>query len=126
MALQTKPAACITCHGVINPLGFTLEGFDAIGGFRTKDNNKPVDLSGSYVSRAGKEVKFTGPMELAKFLASSEDVHAAFTEKLFHHLVKQPVRAYGATRLGELQKGFVQDGYSVKKLIVAVAVAGAK
>jgi cytochrome c553 len=125
VALQTKPAACITCHGVINPLGFTLESFDAVGNFRAKDNNKPVDLTGSYVSRAGKEVKFTGPVELAKYMAGSDDVHAAFTEKLFHHLVKQPVRAYGATRLDDLRKGFVQSEFSVKNLIVAIAVAGA-
>jgi cytochrome c553 len=123
--LQTKPAACASCHSIINPLGFTLENFDAIGALRAKDNNKPVDASGAYVTRAGNDVTFTGPVELAKFLASSEDVHSAFTEKLFHHLVKQPIRAYGPTRLDELRKTFVQDAFSVRKLIVAIAVTGA-
>ena len=34
IALQTSPAACIGCHGVMNPLGFTLENFDAVGRYR--------------------------------------------------------------------------------------------
>ena len=34
VTLQTKPKECMTCHGIINPLGFTLERFDAIGRIR--------------------------------------------------------------------------------------------
>lgn len=125
VALQTKPAACIGCHGVINPLGYTLEHFDAIGRYRDKDNGKPVNATGSYRTRTGTTATFDGATELARFLAESPDVHAAFAEKLFHHLVKQPVRAYGPQKLDELRKGFVKDGYSVRKLVVAIAVTGA-
>jgi cytochrome c553 len=126
VSLQTKPAACISCHGVINPLGFPLENFDAVGRYREKEKGKPIDATGAYKTRVGTETKFAGPLELAQFLAGSGEVHAAFTEKLFHHLVKQPVRAYGSDKLNELRKAFVKDGYSVRKLIVAIAVTGAK
>src|SRR5439155_21611092 len=34
VALQTKPQQCQSCHEVINPLGFTLENFDAVGRYR--------------------------------------------------------------------------------------------
>ena len=34
------------CHGIINPLGFTLEHFDAVGRYRERDNGKPIDSSG--------------------------------------------------------------------------------
>ena len=40
-------------------------------------------------------VKFEGVQELAAFLAGSEETHTAIVQQLFHHLVKQPVRAYG-------------------------------
>ena len=60
VALQTKPASCQTCHGIINPLGFTLEHFDAVGRFRDKDNGKPIDATGTYQTRSGQTVKFTG------------------------------------------------------------------
>src|SRR5262249_58033873 len=89
--LQTRPNACVTCHGIINPLGFTLEHFDAVGRFRQKDNDKPVDATGSYHTRTGKTVHVPGARELAVFLADSPEAHSAFVEQLFHHLTQQPV-----------------------------------
>jgi cytochrome c553 len=123
--LQTKPAACVACHGVMNPLGFTLENFDAVGRYRAEERNKPIDAAGSYDTRAGTTAKFTGAKELAKFLADSPEVHAAFVERLFHHMVKQPVMAYGITKPEELQKSFSENGFDVRKLVVEVAVTAA-
>ena len=62
-------------------------------------------LAGPYATMllgdAGAEVvKFAGARELAKYLAGSSEVHDAFVEQLFHHLVKQPVRAYGPSTAG--------------------------
>ncbi|HEY2911647.1 MAG TPA: DUF1585 domain-containing protein, partial [Gemmataceae bacterium] len=102
-----------------------LERFDAVGRYREKDNAKPVDAAGFFKSRSGKEAKFAGAVEMAQFLAGSEEVHAAFAEKLFHHLVKQPVRAYGPNKLDELRRGFAKDGFNVRKLMVEIAVTGA-
>ena len=125
VALQTSPQACVTCHGVINPLGFALEGFDAAGRLRVADRGKPVDAVGSYQTRAGTNVSFTGAVELARFLADSPEVHAAFVEQAFHHLVRQPVRAFGPDKLDELRKEFAAGGYNIRKLLAAVAVTGA-
>jgi len=123
--MQTRPAMCLTCHGVINPLGFTLEHFDAVGRFREKDNGKPVDTTGLYQTRAGETVTFAGVRDLARFLAGSEEVHAAFAEQLFHHLVQQPVRAYGPTRHAELRQAFAAGGFNVQKLAVEVMATSA-
>jgi cytochrome c553 len=125
VTLQTKAAACISCHGVINPLGFTLEHFDAVGRYRDKENNKSVDSSGAYQTRAGETKTFHDVRDMAKFLASSEEVYAAFVEQLFHHLVKQPVRAYGVNRLVDLRESFAKNGFSVRKLAVEIAAATA-
>ena len=122
VALQTKPDACISCHGVMNPLGFALENFDAVGRFREKENAKPIDVAGGYETRAGTAAKFNGAKPLTTFLANSEEVHAAFAQQLFHHMVKQPVRAYGLRKPDELQKSFAENAYSIRKLMVAVAV----
>jgi mono/diheme cytochrome c family protein len=125
VSLQTKPAACAGCHGVMNPLGFALEHFDAVGRFREKEKEKPIDATGSYDSRTGNTIKFDGAKQLAKFLAESPEVPAAFVERLFHHLVKQPVMAYGITKPEELTKTFSESGFNVRKLVVEVAVTGA-
>jgi hypothetical protein len=120
VALQTGPAACQTCHSLINPLGFTLEQFDAVGRFREREKDKPVDASGSYVTVTGDAVQFVGARPLAEFLAASEEVHRSFVEQLFQQLVKQPVAAYGPERLRELEQGFHQSNFHVQKLIVEI------
>jgi len=113
------------CHAVINPLGFTLEPFDAVGRLRETDHAKKVDSSGSYVLRDGKTVTFSGPRDLAKFLAGSEEVQAAFAEQLFHHLVQQPVRAYGANKLDELRNAFAANKFNMRKLAVEIMATSA-
>jgi hypothetical protein len=118
--LQTRPGTCMTCHGIINPLGFALEQFDAVGRYREKDNGKPIDATGSYQTRAGKMVQVHGARELATFLAGSPEAHAAFVEQLFHHLIQQPVRAYGANTLDELTRSFASNGFHVRKLAVEI------
>lgn len=124
--IQTNANACMTCHGVINPLGFPLENYDAVGRFRKTDNNKPVDALGTYLSRKGEQVKFQGVKELGTYLAASEEVHAAFAEKLFHHLVQQPVRAYGPNKLEELRSSFTRNGFNIRKLTVEILVVASQ
>jgi cytochrome c553 len=120
VALQTRPQACQGCHNMINPLGFTLENFDAVGRFRDAENGKPIDASGGYQTRSGEVVRFNGVRDLAAFLADSPEVHEAFVERVFHHLVKQPVRAYGPSMLDELRTSFAKNGYSIRKLMVEI------
>jgi cytochrome c553 len=126
VALQTKPAACsMSCHSMINPLGFTLEKFDAIGRLRAMENGRPIDATGSYQSRTGQTVRFSGARSLARYLAGSEEAHAAFVEKLFQHLVKQPVRAHGPQTLTEMVQAFAANEFSIRKQMVEIMAASA-
>ena len=90
---------------MINPLGFTLENFDAVGRFRERGEGQ-ADRRDRGRTRRGPAsvVKFDGARDLASFLAGSEETHAAFVEQLFHHLVKQPIRAFGPDTLAELRQ----------------------
>jgi hypothetical protein len=118
VALQTKPQQCQSCHEVINPLGFTLENFDAVGRFRDQEKGRPLDTTGAFETRTGEQVKFAGVRDLATFLAGSQDAQDAFIERLFHCLVKQPVRAFGPRTPTELRNFFVKNHYSIRKLMV--------
>jgi hypothetical protein len=125
VALQTRPAACQGCHSMINPLGFSLESFDAIGRYRQTEKDKPVNATGSYTTESGEIVEFIGAPELAAFLASSEETQTAFVRQLFHHLVKQPTAAYGPETLKRLQHSFVSNNFNIYELateIVATTV----
>ncbi len=125
VAMQTKAETCMMCHGIINPLGFTLEHFDAVGRYRGEDNGKAVDDSGSYLTRSGKRVTVHGAHELAEFLVHSDEAQSAFVEQLFHYLVQQPVQAYGPNTLEELRKSFAAKQYNIRKLAVEIMAASA-
>jgi hypothetical protein len=125
VALQTQPETCQGCHAMINPLGFTMENFDAIGRYRESDKNQPIDATGSYVTQSGEVEKFKGEKDLAKFLAASEESQDAFVKQLFHHTVKQPIRAYGPDTLKNLQQGFAENDFSIQKLLLDIVATGA-
>lgn len=124
VALQTSAVACQTCHTMINPLGFALEEFDAIGRLRTVERQgggeKPIDATGSYLPREGPEASFTGARELGAYLASSRDAQEAFVQSLFHALVKQPVRAWGPDTLENLRASFEAGGFDIRRLVVDI------
>lgn len=120
VSLQTKATTCATCHSIINPLGFALEHFDAVGRFRELDREKPIDAIGTYKTRAGMTVTFNGPRQLAEFLAGSDEAQGAFAEQLFHHLVQQSMRAYGPEMLDDLRRSFADQKFHIRKLVVEI------
>jgi cytochrome c553 len=125
--MQTKPPACMSCHALINPLGFPLERFDAIGKLRTQEKGKPIDSSGSYLARNGKTVSFSNAVDLGRFLSESDEAHAAFIEKLFQYTTKQPIRAYGPSTITKLQQDFRANQFNIRKILqemVAVSASG--
>ena len=123
--LQTKPEACQSCHGLINPLGFALEHFDAIGRYREQEHGRAVDAKGIYSSRSGNLVVFDGARELAQFLAGSNDMHTAFVKQLFNHSTKESINEYGPQTTTNLTKAFVGSGYDVRKLLIEIATTSA-
>jgi hypothetical protein len=125
VTLQTQPASCMMCHAMINPLGFTLERFDAVGRYREQDRDKPIDDSATYHTADGKEITLSGARELAEYLAASEECHAAFAEQMVHHLVQQPVNAYGPRTLDDLRQTFAEHEFNIRKLAVEIMVATA-
>ena len=125
ISLQTEPPACAICHEMINPLGFSLEQYDAAGRFRIEEKGRPVDATGFYETLSGDKPKFEGARQLAEFLAGSSETHAAFAERLFQYAVKQPVQAYGANQRELLREAFVKHDFNINKLLVEIATASA-
>jgi len=125
VTLQTSPESCQSCHTMINPLGFPLEAYDAVGRFRDEEKGRPIDATGSYQTRSGELIRFKGPRELATFLASSEDTHNAFVAQLFHNLVKQPIRAFGPSNQDDLRSAFASSDFHIRKLAVKIVADSA-
>lgn len=125
IAIQTRAQSCQSCHEMINPLGFALEHYDAVGRYREQEKGRPIDASGSYQAMGGREVRFSGARELGEFLARSEETQSAFVEHLFHYLVKQPVLAYGPDNLSALRHFAAKNGYSIRKLVTQMTATSA-
>jgi len=125
VALQTSAKPCQMCHAMINPLGFTLEHFDAVGRFRGEERGRPIDASGSYELEGGERKTFDDAHALAAFLADSEQVHGAFVLQLFHHLVKQPIVAYGTDTKSDLRRTFATNDFDIRKLMAEIAITAA-
>jgi hypothetical protein len=121
----TRSNACMGCHSVINPLGFSLEQFDAVGRFRTMDNNKPVDPTGEFPTADGKSIKLKGARDVAEYAANAPDAHRAFIRQLFDHQVKQPADAYGPETLERLRGKFVASQFNIQELLVEIATTAA-
>ncbi|QDV25650.1 PA14 domain protein [Aureliella helgolandensis] len=126
VALQTSPESCQVCHVKINGLGFTLENYDAVGRFRVDEKQKPINSQGSYTIRSGKTVEFIDAAGLSAFLTESEDAQRAFVSKAFQHFVKQPPAALRPTALEELTTTFRESDFSIRQLIVEIAVMAAE
>ncbi|RUA02710.1 MAG: hypothetical protein DSY84_03535 [Candidatus Neomarinimicrobiota bacterium] len=72
-------AFCAACHNIIDPIGFALESFDAVGAWRTKDSGFPVDPSGTLYDGT----RVDGPLSLRRFLLDNEDLFLTnFTRNL--------------------------------------------
>ncbi|MCG8584309.1 MAG: DUF1592 domain-containing protein [Pirellulales bacterium] len=125
VAMQTRAKACQSCHRMINPLGFSLENFDAVGRFRTEEKGKPVDASSELEDLSGEVRKFSGAQELAALLIDSREAHMAFVDQLFRYMIKQPIRAYGHETRERLRSSFVESGYNIRELVLNIAVTSA-
>lgn len=123
--LQTKAESCQTCHAMINPLGFPLENFDAIGRYRAEEKSRPIDSSGYYLSRRGETQSFKGACDLAEYLAQSDEVHLTFVEKLFQFAVQQSPRTYGPDTSSRLKASFVENQFNLRKLLAEIAIVAA-
>lgn len=123
--LQTKASFCQSCHTMINPLGFTLEGYDAIGRKRAEEKGKPINSLGSYQTKAGDDQQFTGAKDLAEFLATSDEAQVAFADQMFHFYVKQSLKAHGAETIAALRSEFGGERRNMQRLLVEIAVRAA-
>lgn len=119
---MTRSQACMGCHVTINPLGFSLENYDGTGRWRTKEKEKPVNTISDFKTESGETIKLTGARDVAEFAANTPSAHRTFIEQLFHHFVKQPVRAYGDNEMETLRAGFEKSGFQIPELIKRITL----
>jgi len=111
--------SCNGCHGVIDPLGFSLENFDAVGRWQDIDRmaRTPIDSSGVMVD--GTEVG--SPMALrAAFLARPDQFVQTFTEKLMTFGLGRGVDYHDMPTIRRIVREASQDNYRFSTLITKI------
>jgi hypothetical protein len=125
VAQLTRSESCQGCHAVINPLGFSLEWYDAVGRFRKEEKGRAIDALSEYLTDDNRTVQLGGARDVAEYAIASERANDAFIEQLFHHLIKQPINAYGPGTAERLRQSFVASNYNLQKLLVEIATLAA-
>ena len=106
---------CAACHKYMDPLGFPLENFDAVGKYRTTDNGLPVDASGSFDS-----VPVADANDLGVAASQSVTVAQCLVRKYYAYAVGHAERDVDGSALNTLATAFKASGFKMRDLILAV------
>jgi mono/diheme cytochrome c family protein len=118
LAAHRQNPSCNSCHSVIDPLGFALENFDVIGGWRTRDESgKPVDASGTTASGA----KVEGLRGLrALLLDEPQQFPRTVTEKLLAYALGRRLEYYDRPTVRKIVRDAAAHDYRWSALILGV------
>ena len=112
---HSKQDECRTCHQFMDPVGFALENYDAVGQFRTTENGVEIDPSGTVPDTLG---DVSGPIDLAQKLAGSEDVQNCFAKRWSEYGYGLTLRAEDKCTTQAVTTAFKTSGYNVKQLLI--------
>lgn len=109
--------ACASCHARMDPLGFGLENYDAIGRWRLTDGDQPVDSSGKLPSGEA----FTTPRELKSLLLDHRDqfVHT-FAEKMLTYALGRGLERYDRAAIETIAREVEADGYRFSRVVLGI------
>ncbi len=110
-------AACAACHKVMDPIGFSLENFDAIGEWRTADQGAPIDASG--VLADGSTIN--GPTELLTFLsARPEQFVRTMTRMLMTYALGRETEYYDMPVIRTIERDSAKQNYRFSALVLGI------
>jgi hypothetical protein len=109
--------SCASCHSKMDPLGFGLENLNAIGAWRDKDGNFPVDSSGTLPGGQ----PFHGPRELKALLLERRDAFVAgLSEKILTYALGRGLERYDRPALHSIEAGVAAHDYKFSQLVTEV------
>jgi mono/diheme cytochrome c family protein len=115
---RAKPT-CNACHGVMDPLGFALENFDAIGAWRSQDRwaGIPIDASGELIDGT----KVSSPADLrTALLKRSPQFVQTLTEKLMTYALGRSVEHYDMPTIRQIVRDAARDNYRFSSLVMGI------
>jgi hypothetical protein len=112
-----RTGSCASCHARMDPLGFGLENYDAIGRWREFDGKFPVDAAGTLPN--GKS--FNGPVELKQILKGDSAAFAeCLTEKLLTYALGRGLERYDKPAVQLISRHTAQADYRFSRLVLEI------
>ena len=113
---RTNPA-CAACHNLLDPIGFGLERFDAIGRYRERYSAaEPIDSTGTLPNGAA----FDGLLELSELLASDQRLADCASRKLLTYALARAPTASDDPYLAEIRAASSGGGSHLRSLLTAI------
>jgi Protein of unknown function (DUF1592)/Protein of unknown function (DUF1588)/Protein of unknown function (DUF1585) len=117
MEIHRRDPTCAACHRRMDPLGFGLESFDAIGAWRTEDGKFPIDSSGQLPDGR----TFHGPGELVTILGTEREAFTrALTSKLLTYALGRGLETSDHRTVRMIARRVAADGYRFSSLILEI------
>ncbi len=118
MEIHPANPACAVCHNQMDPIGFGLENYNAIGQWRDLDEGKPINARG----RLPSGVEFEGPAELQAALMRTPDVIAgAFTQKLMTYALGRTLEHYDMPAVRKIVNEAAKEDYRFSTIVLGIA-----
>jgi mono/diheme cytochrome c family protein len=116
--LHRTNAVCANCHKILDPIGFGLENFDAIGRWREADENgAPIDAKGELPGRKN----FSSPGELKRIIvARADDLSRNLARKLLAYALCRQLEGYDEIVLDDINEAIAKDGYRMQTLVTQI------
>ncbi len=117
LAQHRANAACASCHNLMDPVGFSLENFDAIGRWRTLEDGLPIDVTGGLPDGS----KFAGVSGLEKNLLQHPDLFVGtLTEKLLTFALGRGIESSDAPAVRKIIRDAQANDYRFSSVIVGL------
>ena len=112
-----KNAACAGCHKMMDPIGFSLENYNAIGVWRTNDSGFPIDPSGKMFDGS----KLNGPASLRQAILNRSDVFlGTFAENLLSYGVGRVIDANDMPAVRSVAREAVHNDNHFSAFVLAI------
>lgn len=123
LAIHRENALCSSCHNQMDPLGLSLENFNALGRFRTMDMDQPIDSAGSL----GEDEVFETVDELKSILVTnrSEEIYRCITEKMMTYALGRAVEYSDAHTIDEIVEKLIANDGKAMALLQAIVESNA-
>jgi uncharacterized protein DUF1592/uncharacterized protein DUF1588/uncharacterized protein DUF1587/uncharacterized protein DUF1585/uncharacterized protein DUF1595 len=118
MQVHRVNPTCAACHARMDPIGFALENYNAVGQWRSEDAGAPIDASG----RLPDGTVFEGPAGLSRLLLTKykDDFVGTATGKLLTYALGRGVEYYDAPTIRSIDREAARDNYRMSSLILAI------